>query len=232
MAKAKKAKKGSKENPIAIGLLDAAIINLFPGRSFKIIEASLKDMYCDYTYQIISGVGVNNKHKVPGEHVVLEDMTNAFNNFNVHLAALDGAFKLAGVDIDDINKFESHEITLGFRVSGFKIKGNEENESICLIGSKYSAVAQGWFGLVTPFIPINGLSFYKWYNELKAAANTAREEVALYEEGKYLVDDKEDDVKQLRIDSPEAAAVNPEGENTGHDLIEEDFQDEFEKAKA
>ena len=236
-----KARKGSIENPIEMGKLEAILEA--PARDFKIVEASIKDEYCDYAYEQTSGIGVGRKHKVTGEYIVMLDMVNAFNKFNVHLATLDDAFKISGIEVDDIDKFHGHEITLGYRVTGFKIKGIPDCETISFIGTKYSDTARGYFNITTPFIPIDSLSSYKWYNELKDASDTARLEVALYHEGKYRVneeDDEEDDdegkpkkrkARQLKITSPEGVANNPEHLANEEGQQEEPNMEDFEAAR-
>jgi hypothetical protein len=214
-------RKGSKESPVTLEVQELLTLGK-PARDFAIMGASLKDEYCNYSYEIIAGVGITNTYSGNGKHVVLDDMLTAFHAFNVHLAALDSAFKIAGEVVGSMKDVMTHEITLGYRVQGFKIKGTGEHESVSLFGTKYSDVAKGWLSIVTPFIPIDALSFYQWYNELKEVTDQAREEVALYHEGKYRIeeDDNQDEdgkgkkrkVKQLTIASPEGLADNPEPE--------------------
>lgn len=215
-----KTKRGTKDNPIEMDALKEILGA--PVRDFKVVEASIKDEYCDYAYEQTSGIGVGRKHKVTGEYIVMVDMLNAFTRFNVHLATLDDAFKVSGILVDDINAFHNHEITMGYRVTGFKVKGIPDCETISFTGTKYSDTARGYFNITTPFIPIDSLSSYKWYNELKDATDAARQEVALYHEGKYRVNEDEEQedeaggkpkkrkARQLKITSPEGAAENPE----------------------
>lgn len=234
------ARKGSKEKPLVIDELEE-ILQKADGREFKIVAASTKDEYCDYVYEQTGGIGIGRTHKVTGEYIVMVDMINAFNKFNVHLAILDDAFKLSGIEVDDVDKFHGHEITMGYRVNGFKIKGVTDSESISFTGTKYSDTARGYFNITTPFIAIDGLASYKWYNELKSAADLVREEVALYHEGKYRVNEEDEDeevegtgkkkrkAKQLTIASPEGAADQPEHAAVGDN--EYDSFDDFEEAK-
>lgn len=173
----------------------------YPERDYVILNAKLKDGFCNYTYEVTKGIGAGDSHNVKGTNIFLDDMRFAFGQLNVHLAVIDEAFKNSGVEIDDINKFHAHELATRYYVDGIKIIGSKENESIILSGSKYVSTAGGRIDLVTPKIPLDTLSSYPFHVELKAAADAAREEVALYKEGKYKVaeDEGEENPKQLRI---------------------------------
>jgi hypothetical protein len=169
---------------------------------FTIKEASLKDDFCNYKFEILRGVGSGDTHSVNGSGIIEDDMRDAFARLNVHLATIDDVFKLSGIELDNIDDFHNHELTSHYHVTGFKIKGSKENESIILIGSKFVGTAGGRIELATPKIPLDNLSSYQWYNELKKAADDAREEVELYKEGKYTaVEEKEEkpNTRQLTI---------------------------------
>lgn len=233
-----KGRKGSKENPVTLedmAAVAAAVLNI-SSRDYIVTEAAIKDDFCNYTYEITAGVGISNTHTVKGKHIILDDMRTAFAQFNVHLAVLDDAFKIAGIEIGDIDQFHGDDITGRYVVTGFKIKGGKDNESISLVGTKYSYTAGGRMAITTPFIALDNLSSYKWYNEFRDAAGKAREEVALYQEGKFRMvetddDDEEGDGKkrkarQLTIASPEGVAETPEPVD-----IEGDAFDDFEGAR-
>lgn len=198
-----KLKKGSKEVPIISDILE----NIAKGidakqRNYSITEAHIKDGFCNYTFQVIRGNGIGDNVTVKGKAgTIKESLRKAFEQFNAHLAFMDDVFKYCGIEIDDINKFHDNEYTALFDVTGFKIQGGEENESIILFGSKYISLG-GRFNLDTPKTFIHEHSGYKWYNELKAAADNAREEVALYKEGNYIPveeDEMPEDPAQLKI---------------------------------
>lgn len=235
-----KAKKGTKENPLTTNELSAAISSLLEEkkRPYKITEAVIVDDLCNYKYEMIEGKGPYDRHKVDGKGIIVEDMREVFRKLRVHMAAVYGVFSLQGLDIQDIDLHHIDDIIAEFNVNGFKIKGGEDMESISLIGSKHIATVGGRMALTTPWIDISTLSSYKWYNELKDLADKAREEVALYKEGKYIVpdvdeDDEEDEVspkdgkrrkkaKQLTIGSSEATSDDDENEQqadeeTGND---------------
>lgn len=228
-----KAKKGTKENPITQE--DLAALAKPNKRPYRILQAIVKDDLCSYHYEMTEGKGPYDVHKVDGKGLVKEDLTNVFRKFRVHLAAVYGAFKLQGIDVQDIDQHHNDDITHEFHVTGFKMRGSEDMESIILIGSKSIQELGGRMELETPKIDITSLSGYKWYNELKTLADQAREEVALYKEGKYTVieteEDDEDDngkkkrkAKKLNIMSSEAAVDEPEMEDVVDD-IDDDFND-------
>lgn len=209
-----KAKKGSKENPISGDDLKS-IFNGVTGnqRSFKIVEASIKDDFCNYTYEVTKGVGLGDKHKVDGKGIVMDDMLTAFASFNVHLACIDDVFLHSKTEFDDIDTMNNHEFTFLYLVTGFKILGGEDNESIILSGNKYVSSAGGRIEIKSPKIPLDNLSSYKWYNELKTAANKARREVEEYKEGKYeaVLEDPEEEKKssyQLTIGESDETLVD------------------------
>lgn len=202
-----KERKGSKENPITQKDLERAANKLKSSdRAFVIKEATIKDDFCNYSYEIISGIGRGDSESAKGSNIIDIDMHKAFAKFNVHLAVIDDAFKYKGVEIADIDKEHNHELTGYYQVTGFKIKGGKENESIVLIGTKYVSTAGARMEIATPKIALDNLSSYKWYNELRKAADNAREEVALYKEGKYteVEPEEKEDPAQLKIDMGEA----------------------------
>lgn len=177
---AKQSKKGSRQNP----LTSEDLLNLNK-RVFIINEAVVKDDICNYVYEVISGVGLGDKHNVTGTGIVDDSLQTAFGRFNVHLATIDEVFKHSGIDFEDIDTMHTHELTALFRVRSFKIKKSKGYESISLKGEKYVSSAGGWNSITSTEVALDKLSSYKWYDELKAVADQAREEVALYKEGKY-----------------------------------------------
>jgi hypothetical protein len=189
-----KARRGSKANPLKIGEVTKALADLIENkRSFIITAAAIKDDFCHFSFEITKGIGIGNTLSVKGKHIIVDDMKTAFSKFNAHLACLDDAFKYKGIDITDIDTEHSNELTGNYVVTGFKISGGEGNETITLVGNKYCSQMGGRMEIETGKVPLDNLSSYTWYNELKAAADTAREEVALYQEGKYILIETEDE---------------------------------------
>lgn len=170
-------------------------------RDYIINSAIIKDGLCNYEFEIISGVGAGDKHNVKGSGIIDDDMSSAFAIFNTHLAYIDDVFKHSGTDVNDIDQMHSHDFSFLYQVSGFKIRGGKDNESIILIGSKSVSCSGGRIEMASPRIPLDNLSSYQWYNELKQAADKARKEVELYKEGKYTaveVEDPEEDHKKQK----------------------------------
>lgn len=186
---------------------------------YKIIEASIKDDFCDYKYEITNGTGIGATHKVDDPNIIYVDLKKAMTKFNVHLAVIQCAFLHSNIEVDDIDKFHDHDITGTFAVTGFKISGSTEDERIQLIGIQYSSVANGRSDIKTHKIPMDQLGGYKWYNELRTVSDLVRREVSLYKEGFYVPATEEEEVKedpaQLALDMPSS---------NGHDA-------DFEKAK-
>lgn len=188
-------------------------------RVYKIRDAAMKDGICNYSYEITKGVGYGDVHKVKGTAFYLADLGNAFTIFNVHMAFIDDAFKLSGMEVSDIDTMHNDNLAFQYNVTGFSVTGDEDNESIVLTGIKH--VSMGHFDIKSPKILIGSSSSYKWYNELKAAADKAREEVALYKEGKCEVVEEaiEEDPKQIKMFGGKDYTISTQPNN----FLDEDF---------
>lgn len=188
-------RKGSKENPIT----DQDLQDL-EGPRQVITAAAIKDGLLHYTYKVIKGANAGDTHNVKGQGIVKDSLYEAFAKFNVHLAAIDEVFKHKGIEVRDIDKMHTDELTMKYQVSGFKIKGEEGSEAIILIGSKHTDL--GVIELETPKVAMDGLSSYKWYNEIATATSNSRNEVELYMNGNFDTPEKEEKptAKQMRID--------------------------------
>lgn len=222
---ANKGKRGTKENPISHDELQE-VLEAVGKRDYVITEAEIKDGFCNYSYEKTAGIGLGDIHGVKGKAgMVTDDLYNAFAEFNVHLAILDDVFKHSSIQFESIEEVKNHELTGLYYVSGFKIKGGEDNEAIILIGTKYIS-SGGRLKLEIPKIPIDSLSSYKWYNELKEAADNAREEVSLYAEGKMIpVEIEEDDVP---VNSKQLTIMDGAEEETGGEQENEELESEFD----
>jgi len=170
-------------------------------KEFEITGASIKDDFCTYSFSIKSGVGIGDTHNVKGSGIVDPDMHEAFRGLNAHLAAIDDMFKHNGIEVENIDEMHNNPLTDLFSVTGFVIKGSEDNESIILKGNKYLSSTGGRMELETPKIPLDNLSPYQWHNELKIASDKARYEVELYKGGKCTPVEHEEakDKNQLTI---------------------------------
>lgn len=208
------AKKKNKSTEIADQIIDM----LEQKKEFGIVNAVIKDDFCNYSFEIYEGVGLGDTHNVKGSGIVDQDMIIAFQVFNRHLAAIDDVFKHSETEVENIDLMENNELSALYSVNGFSIHGSSENESIVLSGNKYVNSSGGRIDLKTPRIPLDGLSSYRWWNELKTASDNARKEVELYKLGKCTPPEKEEKAnpKQLKITD---------------DMDEQDNTIEFENAK-
>lgn len=162
-----------------------------PIKEYAITSAVIKDDFCNYSFDVLDGVGVGDTHNVKGRGIVLDDLKDAFAKFNVHLAAIDDVFKHSGVDVKNIDKMRSHEHTALYICSGFKIKGSEESKMLILMGSKFVSVG-GYVSVETPQVLLDKFSSYIWWKELRDALDVALLEVEDYKEGKCVPVVKDD----------------------------------------
>lgn len=166
----------------------------------EITSATIKDDFCNYSFVIVKGLGAGDTHGVKGKGVIDDDLRRAFFNLNVHLACIDDVFKHAGEIVVSINDLRSHELATLYSVSGIKIRGNEDDLGVILVGNKFINVATGLMAIETPKIALDSNASYPYHKELKKAIEKVREEVILYKNGKYTpVESPEDDPTQLKI---------------------------------
>ena len=177
----------SKKKPVSSAQAAREImdVDIADGVSIGIQAAEIKDDFCPYSYEVLTGTHAGFEHsikKAPG--IIMDSLREAFAQLNVHLAVVDDVFKHAGIEIEDIDTMHNSEIAQLYTVTGIKIKGGDENASVILIGNKYLSGGSR-MKLETPKIAIDELSSYKWYNELKAAVDTVCDEVKLYHYGNF-----------------------------------------------
>lgn len=192
-----KRKTKTKANDAAVVIDATTLIDKSQESKISITGAEIKDDFCHYSYEIISGKPTGFTHSVKGKGIIDNDMKNAFSKLNVHLAVIDDVYKHSDVQIGDIDSMHSDDLALLFTVTGFKVKGGEENQSVILIGNKYLS-AGSRMKLESPKIPIDNLSSYKWYNELKSAIDKCRQEVEAYHNGKYTPVEVEEEISELQ----------------------------------
>lgn len=204
-----------------------------PKKPILIVSGAIKDDFCNFSYQVTDGIGLGNDINVKGKGIVMDDMKDAFQKFNVHMAVIDDCFKHSDIEIADVDTMHDHDLAFLFTCTGFKMKGAGDNESVILVGTKYVS-GGGRIALETPRIYLDEGSSYKWYNELKTAVDRARLEVELYLGGKYIepeTDEEKPDPAQMTIFSAAARAdtsEDPEGTNElspASLVIEQDFAD-------
>lgn len=178
-------------------------------RDYIITGATIKDGKCDYSYRVTEGNGVGDTHNVKGVGIHEDDLSKAFGKINAHMAHIDDAFKNAKEEVTKItNKIHNHELTALYMVAGIAIKG-DENEAVILSATKQISCSGEYMQIKTPKIPIDSLSSYKHWEDLKEAIDLVREEVALYKEGKCTNPEPIEDENQLVIG---------DGEDDGEDF--------------
>lgn len=149
-------------------------------KASEIKKAVIKDEYCSYTYELLTGKTKGDMISRKGVHIVHEDMLNAFVNLEVFLAHLDDAFNSWAVNQTPIQELEADEKLDLYTVTAFKIAGIEENQAVILCGNKQ--VANGMISFETPKIKL--LGSYLYAEELQMRLQVAINEVELYSEGK------------------------------------------------
>lgn len=187
-------------------------------RDLVITSCILKDSKPTYSFRKLTYPGKGDIDNVKGAAVVHADMLKAFKKLNVHMACIDDAFKSADITFESISKVNTHDLTSNYTVTGFKIKGKDEDEKISLVGKKYVSVG-GYEEIETPEVLLASFSAYKWWNELNTAIDKCRQEVEAYRDGKCTPDEEEE------IENPDQTKLHFE-----HPL-ESNGIDELEKAK-
>jgi len=173
--------------------LEAKTDATIPQSPVLIKSAMISDGVCNYSYEIISGVGTGDTLNRKGSNAVHPDMEQAFKNLNVFLAIIDDAFHIKGIEIENPEAFNDHEVTELFSVTGFSVSGKNENEGLKLNGTKWVTVG-GTMDCDTPKISIS--SGWKFRKELFEVVEVCKNEVEQYMNGKYAA-------VQLSLDMPE-----------------------------
>jgi hypothetical protein len=175
-------------------------------KPYEITAAAIRDGYCDYTLVVKKGQGIGT-HKIKGEGLITDDLRNVFAKLNVHLAIVDDIFKHSGFEFDTISEVENSEFANLYDVVGITLKGEDENLSCVLKGTKYVSQTGGERQHIdSAKIHIGSGAFYKWYNELNETINEVKQEVEAYHNGKYtLPESLVEDTNQLSIEEEELA---------------------------
>lgn len=154
--------------------------------------ASIKEDICTYSYDITEGKCEGDKvTNRKGSNVIHDDMKLAFQALHPHIAVICEEVEISPeLDIKSIQKFDAdvhkegsleHKIS-HFTVSGFKITGGGDNESLVLIGEKRLSTGDH-VGLTTPKINLDDYP-YSFIADLRAAVNNCILEVEEYMNGK------------------------------------------------
>lgn len=98
-------------------------------KMIEIRSASIKDMSCNYTYELLIGKTKGDVMNRKGAHIIHEDLDQAFSEMDVFLAHIDGAFSSWANNQTPIQDLEADEALANYGVSGFKISGSDESKS-------------------------------------------------------------------------------------------------------
>lgn len=180
--------------------------------SVEITGAEIKDDFCNYSYNVTAGAGIGDAITRKGKGIISDDLKNALARFNAHLAAIDDAFKGAKKKPTEFDELINHELAANYNVSGFKLKGGDDQRQISLSGQKQISCSGDMMKISTPYIPLE-LSSYAWSEELANAANEVISEVEQYRCGKCTPVQETEDPAQLTIGENENQNDNDDFEN-------------------
>lgn len=175
-------------------------------QQIEIKSATLKDLSCNYSYELLFGKTKGDELGRKGAHIVHDDMIEAFSQLVVFFAHIDGVFHWAN-NQTHVEALEAHEDLQNFSVSGFKITGSDENKAVILSGSK--EVSVGTITFSTPKIKL-GNSNYLYVDELTDRLQVVINEVEEYMNGKTapqyeqlemeFEDENDDDFENAKVD--------------------------------
>lgn len=157
---------------------------------YIITSATVKDDFCNYSYEIASGITEGDQLSRKGSLIIHEDLRLAFKALNIHLAVI--CEEVDHKIIKDVERIEDYDDELHkegsiehrvscFHTSSFSITGTGENEGVILTGLKRLSTGEQ-VKLTSPQTPWSGN--YPFINELKAAIDIAVYEVEEYMNGK------------------------------------------------
>lgn len=148
-------------------------------KEVEIKSATLKDALCNYSYELLTGKTKGDGLSRKGNHIVHEDLENAFAKFNVFLAHLDDAYT-GNDNATELSFLENEVETESYFVHSFKITGVEENKALVLSGGK--SVTHGLITFDAPKVKLNGN--YLYLDQLIECMDEVIREVELYMGGK------------------------------------------------
>lgn len=148
-------------------------------RDVEIKSANIKDALCNYSYELLTGKTTGDIINRKGNHIVHEDLENAFKNFNVFLAHLDDAFT-GNDNSTELQTLIEEPETEKYTVLGLKVTGVEENKALVLVGNKY--VDAGVISFTAPKVKLNGS--YLYLTDLQETLDKALNQVEAYMLGK------------------------------------------------
>lgn len=155
------------------------LLDALEQKDVEIKSASLGDALCSYSYELLTGKTAGDVLNRKGNHIVHEDLEEAFSKFNVFLAHLDDAYT-GNDNSTELETLINETETSKYFVSSFKISGVEENRSLIISGTKY--VSNGAIKFDAPKVKLNGN--YLYLTQLNEVLENAISEVEKYMNGK------------------------------------------------
>lgn len=152
--------------------------------SIKIKSATIKDEFCNYTYDHRVSMGVTNKHSVKSQLKVHPDLKAAMEAFNGHLAVI--CEEVSPSEVRDISECIGTKQSITEKLNTFKVDSFQVvSDGVILIGEKLLTTGEA-VKLQTPEVYFEG--GYAFSQELYDAVLTAVAEVEAYHEGKEAPD--------------------------------------------
>jgi hypothetical protein len=152
-------------------------------KDIEIKNAKISDLVLHYGYEMLTRKSKGDV--IPsrkGTNEIHDDLRDAFGDLDVFIAHIDGAFKTWSNNQTPLTKLEeSGELEL-YKVSCFKIVGQEENRSLILVGHKDTDF--GVINFETPKIKLEK-STYLYIEEMNQRLNNVVNEVEKYMNGKF-----------------------------------------------
>lgn len=178
---------------------------LFPDKDVEIKSATIKDALCNYSYELLTGKTAGDVCTRKGNHIIHEDLENAFANLNVFLAHLDDAYT-GNDNSTTIEELREETETDKYFVTGLKVTGVEENKALILSGRK--TVENGIITFTAPKVKLDGN--YLYLTQIQEALFKVLNQVEAYMLGK----------------------TAPQPEQTSMEFDDdEEMDDDFEQAK-
>lgn len=176
-------------------------------KAIEVRSASLKDIFCNYSYDHTISPNITNRMKCEKSEVpVHTDLVSAFKKLNPHLATICEEVDWTTIsDIDSIEDYDDqqhegnsleHKIS-AYGVSAFRLEGENEKEGVVLIGTRILSTGE-LLKLETPKKLWE--SDYAFINELRLAIYDVISEVEQYMGGK-----RAPDQQQSLFEEPEFA---------------------------
>lgn len=170
---------------------------------FEVKTAKMHDFKVQYSYELLTGVTEGDILVRKGTNIYHPDLKESFENLDVFLAHIDGAFESWANNQTPLQELEADEKLQRYSVLDFRITGNEENKSVIIIGEKNTSY--GVMRCETPKIKLESTN-YLYIEELNERILQCQNEVLLYMSGKK--EKVEDDPNQVKMTFEENESID------------------------